>query len=98
MQEDHVSMGWGAARKMRATVSNLTRILAVELICAARGLDLRRPLRPSPATAAALAVLREQVRGPGSDRYLSPELAATEALVASGELLAAAEGAIGALR
>ena len=54
MQEDHVSMGWGAARKLRRSVDNLRRILAVELMCAGRGLDLRAPLRPAPATAAAL--------------------------------------------
>jgi len=98
MQEDHVSMGWGAARKLRATVANLTRILAVEIICAARGLDLRGPLRPSPATGAALRLLREHVRGPGSDRFLAPELAATETLVATGQLLDAAEQSIGPLR
>jgi histidine ammonia-lyase len=98
MQEDHVSMGWGAARKLRAAVANLSRILAVELVCAARGLDLRAPLRPGPGTAAALAVLRDHVPGPGPDRYTSPELAAAEALVASGELIGAAESAIGALR
>jgi histidine ammonia-lyase len=98
MQEDHVSMGWGAARKLRAAVANLTRILAVELVCAARGLDLRAPLRPAPATAAALAALREQVAGPGPDRYTSPELAAAEALIGSGAVVAAAEGVIGELR
>ena len=55
MQEDHVSMGWGAARKLRVAVDGLRRVLAVELVCAARGLDLRAPLRPGPGTAAALA-------------------------------------------
>ena len=55
MQEDHVSMGWGAARKLRVAVANLRRIVAVELSCAARGLDLRAPLAPAPGTAAALA-------------------------------------------
>ena len=44
MQEDHVSMGWAAARKLRTAVANLRRILAVELVCAAHGLDLRAPL------------------------------------------------------
>ena len=48
MQEDHVSMSWGAARKLRAVVANLRRILAVELVCAARGIDLRAPLRAGP--------------------------------------------------
>jgi histidine ammonia-lyase len=98
MQEDHVSMGWGAARKLRAAVANLARILAVELVCAARGLDLRAPLRPGPGTAAALAVVRERIPGPGPDRYVSPELAEAEALVNSGEVVAAVEGAIGELR
>src|SRR4029078_11409077 len=60
MQEDHVSMGWGAARKLRASVANLRRILAVELLCAARGLDLRAPLQPGPGTGAAWRALRER--------------------------------------
>jgi histidine ammonia-lyase len=98
MQEDHVSMGWGAARKLRVAVANLRRILAVELSAAARGLDLRAPLRPAPGTAAALASLRERVAGPGPDRYVSPELADAEALVGSGRLIQAVESAIGVLR
>jgi histidine ammonia-lyase len=97
MQEDHVSMAWGAARKLRQSVANLTRILAVELTCAARGLDLRAPLRPGPATAAAHAALRAHVPGPGPDRFLAPELAAAEQLVGGGELLRATEAAAGAL-
>src|SRR5215218_6065361 len=46
MQEDHVSMGWNAARKLRAAVDNLARILTVELSCASRAIDLRAPLVP----------------------------------------------------
>jgi histidine ammonia-lyase len=87
MQEDHVSMGWGAARKLRTAVVNLGRILAVELVCAARGLDLRAPLRPAPRTGAALASVRSVIPGPGPDRYVSPELQAAEELVRSGSLL-----------
>ena len=86
MQEDHVSMGWAACRKLRTVVTNLGRILAVELVTAARGLDLRSPLTPAPATAAAVARLRAVVPGPGPDRFLAPELAAAEELVLSGEL------------
>jgi histidine ammonia-lyase len=97
MQEDHVSMGWGAARKLRGAVANLGRILSVELVCAAAGIDLRAPLRPGPGTAAALAAVRERVAGPGPDRFLSPDLAAAEALVMGGALVAAVEGAVGAL-
>ena len=55
MQEDHVSMGWSAARKLRRAVDGLTRVLAVELLTAARALDLRAPLTPAPATAAVVA-------------------------------------------
>jgi histidine ammonia-lyase len=99
MQEDHVSMGWGAARKLRVALGNLSRILAVEATCAARGLELRAPLSPGAGTGAALAAIRAAgVPGPGSDRHLSPELAAVEGLVATGELVGAVEGEIGELR
>jgi histidine ammonia-lyase len=98
MQEDHVSMGWGAARKLRMVVSNLTRIVAVELCCAARALDLRAPLAPAAGTGAALSALRARVPGPGPDRFLAPELAAVESLVASGDVLRAVEEAVGPLR
>ncbi len=58
MQEDHVSMGWSAARKLRRSVDGLTRVLAIEVLTAARALDLRAPLEPSPATAAVVQLLR----------------------------------------
>jgi histidine ammonia-lyase len=98
MQEDHVSMGWGAARKLRLVVGNLTRVVAAELCCAARGLDLRAPLAPAAGTGAALSVIRSAVPGPGPDRYLAPELAAVESLVRSGALVDAVEAEIGPLR
>jgi histidine ammonia-lyase len=98
MQEDHVSMGWGAARKLRAATANLGRILAIELVCAARALELRAPLTPAPGTGAALTAIRELIPGPGPDRYLSPELRAIEALVASDDLQQRVEAAIGAMR
>ncbi|HMJ96776.1 MAG TPA: histidine ammonia-lyase [Thermoleophilaceae bacterium] len=97
MQEDHVSMGWGAARKLRTVVANLGRVLAVELTCAARALDLRAPLEPGPGTAAARAAVRAVIPGPGPDRWLSPELAEAEALVASGAVLDAVEREIGSI-
>src|SRR6188768_2086670 len=74
MQEDHVSMGWSAARKLRRSVDGLTRVLAIEILTAARGVDLRAPLEPAAATGAVIARLRAEVRGPGPDRYLSPEI------------------------
>ncbi|MEP7201015.1 MAG: histidine ammonia-lyase [Ilumatobacteraceae bacterium] len=98
MQEDHVSMGWGAARKLRRSVANLGRIVACELVCAARGIELRQPVQPAAATGAAVAALREAgVPGAGPDRWLSPELARAEALVMSGEMLAAVERLTGPL-
>lgn len=97
MQEDHVSMGWNAARKLRLAVSNLTRILTVELSVAARALDLRAPLQPSPATGAVLSLIRQHVRGPGPDRWLSPELAAVEQLVLSSLISDAVADVIGPL-
>jgi histidine ammonia-lyase len=93
MQEDHVSMGWAAGRKLRRAVDGLTTVLAIELLTAARALDLRAPLRPAPATAAAVRRLRPDVPGPGPDRHLAPEIAVAVALVRSGEVLAAAESA-----
>jgi histidine ammonia-lyase len=98
MQEDHVSMGWGAARKLRQSVANLGRIIACEIVCAARGLELRHPLEPATPTAAAVAALRAAgVGGAGPDRWLSPELAIAESLVMSGGLLAAVESITGPL-
>jgi histidine ammonia-lyase len=98
MQEDHVSMGWSAGRKLRRAVENLRRIVSVELVAAARALDLRAPLSPAPATAAIVAALREVVPGVGRDRFASPELAAAEALVASGRLVDAAGTVAGPIR
>jgi histidine ammonia-lyase len=98
MQEDHVSMGWSAARKLRRSVDGLTRVLAVEILTAARALDLRAPLTPSPATAAVVHLLRSSgIQGPGPDRHLSPEIEAAVALVASGAVLSAVESVIGEL-
>jgi histidine ammonia-lyase len=97
MQEDHVSMGWSAARKLRIALANLAQILGVELLVAARALDFRRPLRPAPATAAVVALVRREVDGPGPDRFVAPELAAAERLIRSGAAVGAAEQVTGAL-
>ena len=92
-----MSMGWSAARKLRTALRNLARILAVELTCAAHGLDLRAPLQPGAGSGAALAAVRERIGGPGPDRHLAPDLAAAEELVASGAVLGAVEAAVGAM-
>jgi histidine ammonia-lyase len=94
MQEDHVSMGWSAARKLRRSVDALARVLAIELLTAARALDLRAPLQPGPATGAVRGALRERVAGPGPDRFLAPEVEAAVDLVRSGAAVAAANSAL----
>jgi histidine ammonia-lyase len=98
MQEDHVSMGWAAARKLRRSVDGLRRVLAIEILTACRALDWRSPLEPAPATGAVRTELRRRVAGPGPDRHLGPEIAAAVAAVADGSLLAAAEAVTGPLR
>ena len=99
MQEDHVSMGWSAARKLRRSVDGLQTVVAVELLTAARALDLRAPLEPSPATAAVVRALRSAgVEGPGPDRHLAPEIETAVGLVRSGAVLEAVEDAIGELK
>ncbi len=99
MQEDHVSMGWSAARKLRRSVDGLARVVAIEVLTAARALDLRRPLAPSPATEAVIGLLRSSgVQGPGPDRHLSPEIETTVELVRTGAVLHAVEEVIGELQ
>ena len=98
MQEDHVSMGWSAARKLRSALAHLGRVLAIELTTAARGIDLRAPLEPADGTAAARNALRAGgVGGPGPDRPVAPELAAAEQLVADRIILHAVEQEVGSL-
>jgi histidine ammonia-lyase len=98
MQEDHVSMGWGAALKLRTVLDNVTSILAVELCASARAQELRRPLEPSPATGAVREALRKRVAGVGPDRFVAPELAAAEELIRSGGVVEAAESVAGRLQ
>src|SRR6185437_2526765 len=94
MQEDHVSMGWSAARKLRRSVDALGAVLAIELLTAARALQLRRPLQPGPATGKVVAALRERVPAPGPDRFLAPDVAAAVDFVRSGAAVAAADSAL----
>lgn len=92
MQEDHVSMGWHAGRKLLTAVDALSRVIAIELMTAARGIDLRTPLMPSPVTGAVIAELRSNgVAGPGADRFLSPEIEAAAQLTLSGRIAAVAQ-------
>jgi histidine ammonia-lyase len=97
MQEDHVSMGWSGARKLRRSVDGLTRVLAIELLTAARGLQLRAPLQPAAATGAVITALRRLTEGPGIDRFMAPEIEAAVQFVAGGGAVRAVEAVTGPL-
>ena len=87
MQEDHVSMGWHAARKLRRALEALSDVIAIELLAASRALALRAPLEPSAITATVRDRVNEASGGPGHDRWLAPSIAAVGALVRDGTLL-----------
>lgn len=97
LQEDHVSMGWTSALKLRQLVGIARTVLAIEVICAARALDLRAPLRPAAGTAAALSSLREVVAPLDGDRELTGDVEAVERIVTDGTLLGTVEDAVGPL-
>jgi histidine ammonia-lyase len=96
MQEDHVSLGWHAGRKLRRAVDGLRRVLAVEILTAARALDFRAPLQPGAVTGAAHAVVRTVVDGPGPDRHLGPEIDAVVDLLERHAFTDAVEPAVSA--
>ncbi len=86
-QEDHVSMAAHGARRLGPMIENLNTILGVELLCAARGVEFRAPLRTSPLLQKAIARLRKDVPTLQEDRYLAPDLKAAKELVATGAIL-----------
>jgi histidine ammonia-lyase len=96
-REDHVSMATGAARKCRQAVTNSTRILACEVLCAAQGLEFHPGLRPGRGVEAAYHQVRKHVRPLGRDRTLHRDLEAVERLIRSGSLLLAVEDVCGKL-
>lgn len=96
-KEDHVSMGPIAARKALQIVENGERVLAIELLCAAQGLDFEPEWKSSRPLEAARAAIRREVKTLADDRYLAPDLAALAELVRGGELVAAARAAGGKL-
>ncbi|MGQ0669658.1 MAG: histidine ammonia-lyase [Actinomycetota bacterium] len=96
-QEDHVSMGMTAARHARDCVANAEIVVALEVMAAAQGLDLRSPLLPAPGTRAARDAVREVVLFLELDRELGPDIEAVAKLVRSGRLVAAVEAEIGGL-
>ncbi len=90
-QEDHVSMAAHGARRLGVMVENLNRILGVELLCAAQGIEFRSPLKTSAPLVRVVARLRQEVLTLGDDRYLAPDLERAALLIASGQIATAAD-------
>jgi len=86
-QEDHVSMGAFGSRKALQVVENTTRILAIELLCAAQAIDLRRPLKSSKPLENVHREIRKHISFATEDRIFSADIEKASALVESGELL-----------
>jgi histidine ammonia-lyase len=87
-REDHVRMGMGSALKLKQILSNIEHILAVELLCAAQGIEFHRPLRPGVGSQQALRLIRERVPRLEQDRTLAPDIETVRIMVASGAFAA----------
>nr|WP_303626458.1 histidine ammonia-lyase [Roseovarius sp. M141] len=85
-QEDHVSMAAHGARRLGQMLENLNRILGVELLCAAQGIDFRAPLATSEPLQRVVARVRESVETLGDDRYMAPDLELAATLIESGAI------------
>jgi len=85
-QEDHVSMGWGAAKKLFPVLDNVRRVLAIEILCAVQGIEYRAPLVPGEGTAAAVERIRAEVPPLTADRSLSGEIEIVAEMIRSGAL------------
>lgn len=96
-QEDHVSMGWGSGRKLWDVMSNAIRVVAVEILCATQGIEYRRPLRPAPATAAAVSSIRRTVPSLTEDRPVGKDIEDVSTMIRDGSLVAAVEAVAGEL-
>jgi histidine ammonia-lyase len=94
-QEDHVSMANHAARKLRQAVTNAERVLAIELYTAAQAREFHRQVKAGAGAQSAYLLVRRHLPPLEQDRYLGPELDRVHELVASGEVRAAAERAVG---
>ena len=82
-QENHVSMGWTSVRKLREVIANVRTCLAVEILCAAQGIDQRAPIgQPSVPVAAVHAVIRAQIPAMNVDREVSAQITAADAMLA----------------
>jgi histidine ammonia-lyase len=92
-QEDHISMGMAATRKLRRSVTCLEYVLGIELLCAAQALEYLKPLRPGKGVEEAHRIIRDHVSPLEGDRVLSGDMEAVARLVREGAFsaLAAAE-------
>jgi histidine ammonia-lyase len=90
-KEDVVPMAMGAAWKLRRIVHNVQHVLAIELMCAAQGIDYRAPLRPGRGVARAHAQVRSLVAPLGADRVLSGDITVLAEAVASGRFTTGGE-------
>ncbi len=86
-----MSMAAHGARRLARMNQNLSSILGVELLCAARGVEFRSPLQTSQPLRQVIASLREQVPTLEDDRYLAPDIAIAGKLIGSGEIVGAAQ-------
>ena len=89
-QEDHVSMGWGAARKLLTVIENVRRVLAIEILCATQAIGYRAPLEPAPRTGRLIEAVRENVPALQGDRSHSADIEAVAAMIENGEIAALA--------
>jgi histidine ammonia-lyase len=87
-REDHVSMGMGSALKLKQILTNTEHILAIELLCAAQGIQFHRPLRPGAGSRRALQLIRRRVPRLEQDRPLAPDIERVRSLVTGGALTA----------
>lgn len=88
-QEDHVSMGWGGARKLLTVLDNVRRVLAIEILCAVQAIELRAPLAPAPGTGAMVAAVREKVPALTGDRSHSGDIEIVAAMIENGDIAVA---------
>ncbi|MEA1902285.1 MAG: histidine ammonia-lyase [Actinomycetota bacterium] len=85
-QEDHVSMGWGAGKKLFDVLNNVRRVLAIEILCAVQGLEYRKPFEPAEGTGRVAALVREHVPPLDADRSLSEEIETIAELIIDGSV------------
>lgn len=97
-KEDHVSMGVTAALKAARVVEHLESILAIEMMSSSEAIEIRRPLRSSPALEAVLKAIRSEVSPLDTDRVLDGDIAAIAGMLREGALARAAESVTGPLR